>query len=94
MPSGIRNKNAQNLRLVRKKRAEKRKLANPFSTRENSQSGGHAQLEIPLSESLLRRVNVEDDDSDCDHPLATGDSASGNEDSGSDSDSDRSLATQ
>ena len=32
---------------------------------------------------------MEDDDYDCDHPLATSDSrASGNEDSGSDSDSD------
>ena len=88
MPSGIGNKNAQHLQHVRKKRAEKRKLA-----RENSQSGGHAQLEVPLSESLLRRVDVEDDDSDCDHPLATGDSrASGNEDSGSDSDSDSEVA--
>ena len=64
MPSGIGNKNAQHLRFVRKKRAEKKKL-----TRENSQLNGHAQLEVPLSESLLRRVDVEDDDSDCDHPL-------------------------
>ena len=48
---------------------------------------GHAQPEAPLSESLLRRVDVEDDDSDCNHP--TGDNrASGNEDLGSDSDSD------
>ena len=82
IPSGIGNKNAQHLRLARKKRAEKRKLA-----WENSQSGGHAQLEVPLSESLLWRVDVEDDDSDCDHP--TGDSrTSGNEDSGSESGSD------
>ena len=63
MPCGIGNKNAQHLRFVRKKRAEKRKLI-----RENSQLYGHAQLEVPLFESLLRRVDVEDD-SDCDHPL-------------------------
>ena len=84
MPPGIGNKNAQQLRLARKKLAEKRKLA-----RRNSQLpvGSHAQPEAPLSESLLRRVDVEDDDSDRDHP--TGDShASGNEGLGSDSDSD------
>ena len=79
MPPGIGNKNA---RLARKKLAEKRKLA-----RENSQSGGHAQLEVPLSESLLRWVDVGGEDSNCDHP--TGDSReSGNEDSGSGTGSD------
>ena len=66
MPPGIGNKN-EYLRLAREKLAEKRKLV-----REKSQSGDHAQLEVPLSESLLRRTDVEDEDSDCDHP--TGDS--------------------
>ena len=56
MPPGIGNKKAQQLRLARKKLVEKKKL-----TRENSQSGSHAQPEVPLSESLLRRVDVEDD---------------------------------
>ena len=42
-----------------------------------------------LSLSLLSRVDVEDDDSNCDHLLVTGNNhASGNEDSESDSDSD------
>ena len=63
---------------MRKKLIEKKKLA-----RENSQSGGHAQPEVPPSESLLRRVDVGDGDPDCDRP--TGDSrASGGEGSGSD----------
>ena len=47
MPPGIGNKNLQQLRLARKKLAEKRKLA-----RKNSQLGSHAQPEAPLSESL------------------------------------------
>ena len=79
MPSGIGNKNLQQLRLTRKKLAKKRKLA-----QKNSQSDGHAQPEAPLSESQLRRVDMEVDDSDCDHPTG----ASGNEDSGSDSGGD------
>ena len=82
MPPGIGNKHAQQLWLARKKLAEKRKEAR---TRENLQSGSRAQSEVPLSESLLRRVDVEDDDSNNDHPAGLGDShASENEDSGSD----------
>ena len=53
MPPGIGNKKVQQLRLARKKLVEKRKLA-----RENSQSGGHALPEVPLPESLPRRVDV------------------------------------
>ena len=77
MPPGIGNKKSQQLRLARKKLA-----------RENSQSVGHAsaQPKVPLSESLLRRVDVEDD-SECDHPIGNS-RASGNEDSESDSDID------
>ena len=41
MPPGIGNKRAQQLRLARKKLAEKQKLA-----RQNSQLGGHAQPEV------------------------------------------------
>ena len=82
MPPGIGNKKAQQLRLARKKLIEKKKLA-----RGNSQSGGHTQPEVPLSESLLRRVDVENDNSDCDYPTS-GSCISRNEDSGSDSDSD------
>ena len=73
-----RKRESTKLRLARQKLAEKKKLA-----RENCQSGGHAQPAVPLSESLLRRVDVEDDNSDRDHPTAPG-----NEDSGSDFDSD------
>ena len=65
----------------RRKLIEKKKLA-----WENSQSGGHAQPEVPPSESLLRRADVGGDDPDCDHPTSNS-HASGNEDSVLDFDS-------
>ena len=78
MHPGIGNKNAQQLQLARRKLIEKKRLARRTRNRV-----------VMLNPKFLppRRVDVEDGDPDCDHP--TGDSrASGNEDSGSDPDSD------